>query len=334
MIKINHKIMVITIFSSILITLLVGLTSIITSMYVINKEASANLILLTQNKAYMIEDAFRKIEVSTDDLADYVEVSFSPQNFDKYGINYIKDYTESLIFLVKNFLIHTDKAKSCYFNFGPGMVKNDKVYQTWVYDKTETGENLDIVTTEPASIYFPVDNSDMDWFYKPKNTGKPLWSNPYYDQTILTSMISYTKPVYIKNKFIGVAGMDMSIEKLEKMIMSLKVYDTGYAFLLDKNFNIVVHKKYKTNKKLEEVSKTLFDSLKINSIKKPMGLINYHYDGIDKVACYKNLNNGLIFVIAVPKSEMLRQKLNLQILLSGITLLSLILATLIMINKD
>jgi len=334
LIKINHKIMVITIFSSILITLLVGLTSIITSMYVINKEASANLILLTQNKASIIEDAFRKIEISTNDLADYVEVSFSPQNFDKYGINYLKDYTELLVPIVKKFIVNTDKAMGCYFNFDPEIVKSNTVYETWVYDKIEIGEKFDIVMTEPVSNYYPVDKPELEWFYKPKMLGKSVWTNIYSDQTLFVLMISYIKPVYIKNKFIGIVGMDMSIEKLEKMIMSLQVYDTGYAFLLDKNFNIVVHKKYKTNKKLEEISKTLFNSLKINSIKKPMGLINYHYDGIDKVACYKKLNNGLIFVIAVPKSEMLRQKLNLQILLSGITLLSLILAALIMINKD
>jgi len=333
LIKINYKIMVITVFSSILITLLVGLASIIVSMYVINKEASANLMLLTQNKAYIIEDAFRKIEVSTDDLANYVEISFSSENFDKYRINYLKNYTELLVPVVKKFIVNTDKAMGCYFNFDPNIVKSNTVYEAWVYDKTETGEKFDIVMTEPISNYYPIDKPELEWFYKPKMLGKPVWTDIYSDQTLFVLMISYIKPIYVKDKFIGIVGMDMSIEKLEKMIMDLKVYDTGYAFLLDKNFNIVVHKKYKINKKLEEINKTLFDALKINSIKKPMGLINYHYEGIDKVACYKKLNNGLIFVIAVPKSEMLRQKLNLQILLSGITLLSLILAALIMVNK-
>ena len=331
--KINHRITLITVFSSIIIMILVGLTSIIASMSVINKEASVNLLLLTQNKAHMFENEFRQIEVSVEDLADYAEVSFSSEKLNKYGINYIKDYTESLIPLVKNFVMNTDKVMGCYFNFDPKIIKSNTVYETWVYDKYETGKNFDIIMTEPISNYYPVDKPELEWFYQPKKLGKPMWTNVYSDQDLLVPMISYIRPVYIKNKFIGTAGMDMSIEKIKKTILDLKVYDTGYAFLLDKNLNTVVHKKYKIGTKLEWINKTLFNYLKINVIKKPTGLISYHYDGIDKVACYKKLDNGLIFLITVPKAEILRQKLNLQILIIGITLLSIILAILIMMNK-
>ena len=334
MIKINSRITVITVFSSIIIMLLVGITSIITSMYVINKEATANLMLLAQNKVYILEDTFRKIEISTEDLADYVETTFSIETLNKYGINYLKDYTESMIPLVKNFTVNTGKVKACYLNFDPEIVKSNKMYEVWVYDKTESGKSFDVITTEPKSTLYPVDKPELDWFYKPKVTGKPTWSDSFTEEIVYASMISYTKPVYVQGKFIGVAGMDISVEKLKNIILDLKVYETGYAFLLDKNFDMVIHKKYKINEKLEKINNSLFKSLKKQSAKHKTGIINYHHDNIDKVACYKKLNNGLIFAITVPKAEILRQKFNLQILITSITLLNIILAVLIMINKE
>lgn len=332
--KKNHKITVITIFSSIIIILLVGLTSIITSMYVINKEASANLLLLVQNKEFILEDSFKQIETATDDLANYAEISFSPKEFKKYRINYLKNYTQSMVPIVKNFMLHTDKAMGCYFNFDPTIVKSNETYEAWVYNKNENGKDVEIAMTAPVSSYYPVDKPELQWYYKPKNTGKPLWTNVYSDIDLSVPMISYIRPIYVEKKFIGTAGMDMSIKKLGNIINDLKVYDTGYAFLLDKDLNFIVHKEYKLNDKLEKINKELFKSLKSSCIKNTTGIINYKHQGVDKVACYKKLNNEWIFVIAVPKAEILRQKFNLEVLMVGITLLSTILAILIMINKE
>jgi len=186
----------------------------------------------------------------------------------------------------------------------------------------------------PVSSYYPVDKPELQWYYKPKNTGKPLWTNVYSDIDLSVPMISYIRPIYVEKKFIGTAGMDMSIKKLGNIINDLKVYDTGYAFLLDKDLNFIVHKEYKLNDKLEKINKELFKSLKSSCIKNTTGIINYKHQGVDKVACYKKLNNEWIFVIAVPKAEILRQKFNLEVLMVGITLLSTILAILIMINKE
>jgi len=333
-IKKNHKIAVITIFSSIIIILLVGIASIITSMYVINKEASANLLLLVQNKKAILEDSFKQTEIATDDLANYIEISFSPKEFNKHGINYLKDYTESIIPVVKNCMIYTDKAMSCYFSFDPTIVKSDEVYETWVYSKNEIGEDIKIATIEPFSDYYPVDKPELEWYYKPKALGKPVWTDVYSDLDLSVPMISYVRPVYVENKFIGAAGMDMSIKKLDAIIKKIKVYETGYAFLLDKNLNFIVHKQYKIHENLEKINSELFKSLKNNCKKKTTGIINYRHKNIEKVACYKKLNNGLIFVIVVPKAEILRQKFNLQVLMAGITLLSLILAILIISNKE
>jgi len=330
----NNKIAIITVFSAILITILVGAASIFASMYIINRETSENLILLTNNKASFLETAFKTTEITTIEVANYIEDSFSSEKLGKYGATYVKDYTYAYIPMIKNILKNTDKIKGFYFNFAPDLVRGDTVYEVWVYDKNETGKNFDIVLTEPVANYFPETRPDLQWYYKPKKAGRAVWTDVYYDQTLDVPMISYIKPIYSNKKFIGTVGMDMSIEKLKEMIFGLKLYRSGYAFLLNKDLKSIAHKDLKVNESLESISKPLYLELKENLIKHDKGTLIYKKNDIQNVACYKKLNNGLIFVITVPKAEMLRQKFNIQILLGGISLLSMVMAFLIIINKD
>jgi len=332
--KNNNKISIITVFSTIMITILIGAASIFASMYIINGETSENLILLTNNKASFLEKTFKIAEITTTEITNYIEDSFSSEKLEKYGAKYLTDYTHAYVPMMENILKNTDKVKGIYFNFAPEIVKSNTVYEVWVYDKKESRKNFDIVLTEPVSNYFPEDKADLQWYYKPKNTGRPVWTEVYYDQTLDVPMISYIRPVYSNKKFIGTVGMDMSIQRLREMIFRLKIYQSGYAFLLSKDLKAVVHKDLHVSETLAKINKPLYLGLKSSLIKHDKGILIYEEDDIQNVACYKKLNNGLIFVITVPKAEMLRQKFNIQILLGGISLLSMVMAFLIIINKD
>ncbi len=45
---------------------------------------------------------------------------------------------------------------------------------------------------------------------------KNMWLGPYYDTQLDLDIISYVMPMYHKNTFIGVVGMDISYELLQK----------------------------------------------------------------------------------------------------------------------
>ncbi len=81
----------------------------------------------------------------------------------------------------------------------------------------------------------------QDWYTLPKEAGKPLWGEPYYDQGGgNTSMTTFSVPVYKqdaegKKTFFAIVTADISIQWLQKIMADIKVYKTGSAFLLSRN---------------------------------------------------------------------------------------------------
>jgi len=94
-------------------------------------------------------------------------------------------------------------------------------------------------------------NSDYqikDWYLIPKELDKPLWSEPYFDEgggNIIMS--TYSVPIYANSKgmrrMIGIVCASISLDWLQEMISSIKVYETGYAYMVTRNGSIATHTK-------------------------------------------------------------------------------------------
>jgi len=87
---------------------------------------------------------------------------------------------------------------------------------------------------------------EMDWYKKAKEEGKPVWTEPYYDQGGGdTLMCTYSVPLFRemkgKNTFIGVITLDISLSAIGNAIAEIKVYETGYAFLVSGEGVILYH---------------------------------------------------------------------------------------------
>ncbi len=87
-----------------------------------------------------------------------------------------------------------------------------------------------------------------DWYQIPKELERADWSEPYYDEganSVLTS--TYSVPFYTerdgKRRFAGVITADVSLEKLQEIVASLRVLKSGYAFLISQNGMMVTHPK-------------------------------------------------------------------------------------------
>lgn len=85
-----------------------------------------------------------------------------------------------------------------------------------------------------------------DWYQIPKELERPDWSEPYYDEganAVLTS--TYSVPFYReangKRDFAGVITADISLEKLQDIVASIRILQSGYAFLISQNGMVVTH---------------------------------------------------------------------------------------------
>lgn len=99
---------------------------------------------------------------------------------------------------------------------------------------------ITVILGSPRYHYFT-----MDWYQIPRETGKPLWVAPYYDEgggDIL--MTSYSVPVYRQTplggrRFKGVVTADLSLSWLREMVSGVKILQSGYAFLISQNGTFV-----------------------------------------------------------------------------------------------
>ncbi len=85
-----------------------------------------------------------------------------------------------------------------------------------------------------------------DWYQIPRELGRPVWSEPYYGAGACSGLMStYSVPFYRvikgKKRLAGIVTADVSLAWLQKIVASIKIADTGYAFLISKNGTFLTH---------------------------------------------------------------------------------------------
>jgi methyl-accepting chemotaxis protein len=80
----------------------------------------------------------------------------------------------------------------------------------------------------------PVDAMEgNDYYDVPKATKKPFVVQPYvYEGTLMTS---YQTPILYRDRFIGVVGIDRSLNAMNAEVRKVEVLDSGYAMLVSNN---------------------------------------------------------------------------------------------------
>lgn len=153
---------------------------------------------------------------------------------------------------------------------------------------------------------------NVAWYFEAKIAGKEavdnktdiqgIWSKPYFDEEADMVLISYIKPIYRYFKFVGVTGVTFDFSVIEKQIIDEKVYDTGYAYLLDQDYKFLVHKAFDVGVELLSVGdeiQPLYDAM----VENQSGIQEYQFNGDDKISGFTDLSNGWTVGIAPPLDE-------------------------------
>ena len=85
-----------------------------------------------------------------------------------------------------------------------------------------------------------------DWYTIPVNESRNIWSEPYYDDgggNVL--MTTFSVPSYSTlgdtSSFVGVLTIDVSLKWLNEMLSGIKFFESGFAFLISNEGNIISH---------------------------------------------------------------------------------------------
>lgn len=148
----------------------------------------------------------------------------------------------------------------------------------------------------------------LDYYQLPKKTENEVLTEPYYYEGVF--IVSHVYPIMKNNEFIGIGGVDVSLNYLDEAISEVKAFDTGYAFMTGNTGILVSHP---TNKDWIG-KKTLYDfnNEDFSKVADDIGKgKNGHIETIDPITgknivmFYEPIRTGnFSFILVIPKEEM------------------------------
>jgi sigma-B regulation protein RsbU (phosphoserine phosphatase) len=183
-----------------------------------------NLALATTNR---IDKILRSVEVATTNLAAFLQQS---------------DYAdeERLLGLIRAFVETNPEIYGSAIAFEPYAYDKNSLYFSPYFYKSGSEIKLTYIGGQGYHYFY------WTWYQIPKELNRPVWSEPYYDEgagNII--MCTYSVPLYRsvsgEKEFLGILSADISLEWLQEIVSSIKIFETGYGCLVSRNGTIVTH---------------------------------------------------------------------------------------------
>lgn len=236
-----------------------------------------------------LEMYFESVEHSVQTVTTLVHDSFDGMPFED-----LEGQVERTRNLFGRIAINTNGVLTYYFRIDPEISREVKGF--WYVNQDGSGFKEHEVTD--ITKYDTNDTSSLVWFTVPKATGEGVWLPPYYTENLDERVISYNAPVYWDNKFVGVIGIEIDYDTLADEVSTIEIYDSGYAFLLDENSNVIYHPQI-DSEKLELETTALEDSDRYLA----SNHVQYTFEGVKKEAVWMPLSNGMRLYVTAPESE-------------------------------
>ncbi|MGX5721361.1 methyl-accepting chemotaxis protein McpU [Shinella zoogloeoides] len=139
---------------------------------------------------------------------------------------------------------------------------------------TYVGDEAGVFTQWPKSdMPEGYDPRQRPWYQDAVKANGGVLTEPYVDASTSDLVITAAVPVKRDGKLVGVAGSDFSLKSLVDMVNSVDLGGAGFAFLVSKDGQILVHK----NQAL--VTKTLADAFPEATPAIGSGIVHTTYDG-------------------------------------------------------
>ena len=277
--------------------------SIHTSSKLFDSETKEKMILLAESKANQFNTILQTTTSSIESLSSTVSSSLELENY-KTDAEYALEYDDLISKLIVGDL-EKHGLLGLYFYFNPDTLGRPYSISHGL------DENSQIIRKSQLPVEnYKEDNKDMDWFYDPMTTNAPVWSDPYFWKAHKKNIISYTVPVVIDGVVIGMAGADIDFAIFEDEVNSMKIYENGYAFLVNENLDYIVPSDITKEKDLKSINdsdqKKLAEQIKTET----SGVLENVFNDTDNLVSFKRLSNGNTLVISVTKKELFSKIIN------------------------
>lgn len=277
---------------------IIGSAGIISSKLVIETDSAEIINLMCSDKAKEINNILGKIEQSVDILAVFSESNLESTKALSDN-DYLAQYIDTIDQLSITAVGETEGAASVYLRFDQSVAPADAGF--YRVKNSETGR-FELVENTDISAYSPGDTEHVGWFYIPVRNKAPTWLPPYRNANININIISYCIPIYKNGALIGVVGMDIDFNYISNLVDSIKVYDTGYAFLVDSDMRIAYHKKILKGQSVSELN-SIFLNKSPEDFTKADTIHSYIFNDTEKKIVFRLLENNMYLAVTAPVSE-------------------------------
>ncbi len=317
--KTRNSIVIATIVLITLAVLLITFVSLRHTTISIRSEAEKRLLLEAENLSNQLNLSLQDVETGTLGIQSLVTETIDLQQF-MTDPDYRENYANSYGPLIRNIAINAKQTRivAAYIFFDPGLTGEPFVISYGSPNKTT---RLQKMPQPSADLFFP-ENPAMNFYYQPIKTHKAVWSKPYYWDRLDMKLLTYSSPVYLQGKLIGVAGLDISFSEFETYVRSKKIFDSGYAFLVSHDMDYLVHPTLSTTANLATLDGGAYTFMTTQISQSKKGIFpQIDFRGVDKIGAFAKLKNGFTVITVVPQKEVFaseRQHTFMLIMLSGL----------------
>ncbi len=317
MLSVRFKIAAVTI-TAILTSLL---AFIIVGVYTLGGESDRNSVekmnLLSKNAQGKVDGHLNGLKHSVDLMTHFAGNSLEKMNLKECGVtaasvktgrtpeqvrmldDLMKKHCEEVQKAFGSIAEYTDGITSYYYYINPDLCSSELGFFYSKIGKTSFEKNQAILLFRPD----PFDKESSAWYFEPVTKGKACWVGPYRAPLLgKLQTFSYVTPIYHYGVLIGVLGMDTLFYNITVPVRAVRVYDSGFAFLLDSDGHIVYHPVIAMGKTLNEVSRGLSPEM-FQGLDNGSELIRYDVDGELRQLSFTTMSNGLKLAVSAPVKE-------------------------------
>lgn len=192
----------------------------------IERTTRENAIFLAENTIKKIEEVIKPSEMIPNNLAWIIETG--------------SIHNDSIFSFLHKLVKYNPSIYASAIAFEPHLVPDgQKYYAPYAY---RNGDKIETMILGSADYNYFI----MDWYQIPATLKQPYWSEPYYDEGGGGALMStYSVPFFMNKNgqriLGGIITIDISLKWLTEIVNSVKIFETGYAFLISRNGVYVTH---------------------------------------------------------------------------------------------
>ena len=175
---------------------------------------------LTRETVYQIEVILRGVEKIPLNLAATLE--------------HVQCERDDMVRLLQTAMVHNKELFGLGVAYEPYGYNPQYQYFMPYFCRDGDGLKLQWLGSESYQYFY------LDWYQVPRELERPVWSEPYFDEGAGNIIMStFSVPFYQETgghrKLAGMVGADISLMWLQDIVSKVKIYQTGFAFLISQN---------------------------------------------------------------------------------------------------